>query len=314
MRRARLLLLGLVLLAGCGAEPAAVTRAPERPGWTAFTDAAHGLDVRFPSDWHRARRSLTPALTDPAEVLTLATFPLRRGPHRWCAQVPEQALRDLGPRDVLLTLQERHGGGFGDARPTLGPATATDFATCVHREGAFEEHWTTFGRGGRSFRLYAALGREVTARRRAQLRGVVRSLRVRPLVAHGEMAVVPPAGWYVDQDPLTGFREIAVSSYRVPDGPADPNCTPRRAIDALPRDGALLYVVATDSRRGGPRPAGATVLRAPERPYECMGVSRRAHWAEHGQAYLANLYLGPDAPASRRAELARAFDSLVVRP
>ena len=105
-----LLLVLLTTLAACAGapKPAAVAPAYPDPGWTTFEDGAHGLTVSFPSDWHRAAENLTPALTDPREVLTLATFPLRVGPSHRCAQVPQQAVRDLGPRDVLLTIQERH--------------------------------------------------------------------------------------------------------------------------------------------------------------------------------------------------------------
>ena len=89
---------------------------------------------------------------------------------------------------------------------------------------------------------------------------------------------------------------------------------PRRALDAMPPDGGLLYVVLTDGAGEEPlRPSGEQVLRRPERPYECMGLSRRVSWTEHGHDLLANLYLGPEASAQRRAELAQAFDSLVVR-
>jgi hypothetical protein len=316
VRRARVLLVALIL-AGCGAErPATTSPAGPAPGWTTVLDARHGLTVSLPSAWHRAARSLTPALTDPHEVLTLATFPLRGGPHRRCAQVPEQAVRDVGARDVLVSLLERRdpGSEFTPGPPALGPAAPGDHALCAGRRGELEEHWSTFALGGRGFYLYAALGRDVSAGRRAQLDRVLGSLRVDPLVRHGSFAVLPPEGWTVVEAPLTGFDELAVASFGVPRGRSDANCTPRRAIDAMPPDGAWLYVTVAD----GPgeeraRPSGAEVLARPARPYECRGVSRRASWTEQGTGVLANLYLGPDASPARRAQLERAFDSLVVR-
>src|SRR5689334_7098230 len=130
--------------------------------------------------------------------------------------------------------------------PALGPASPGDYASCVNLEGALEEHRSEFTLGGRGFYLFGGFGRDVTPQWRAQAERILRSLDVRPVERRGNFGVVPPAAWAVVREPLTGFDELAVASFPVPDGPPDKNCTPRRALDAMPPDGALLYVIASD--------------------------------------------------------------------
>src|SRR5919107_4418998 len=99
MRAATMLCLLVVTAMGaaCGGETQvpASPAAHERAG-AARVATARGVTVVLPTGWRRARESLTPALTDPREVLSVATFPLRYR-HTQCAQVPGAALLDLGP-------------------------------------------------------------------------------------------------------------------------------------------------------------------------------------------------------------------------
>jgi hypothetical protein len=172
------------LVAGCGSGAAPVREQPAPPvGWTTYRDARDGLRVSYPSGWSRARRSLTPHLTDPVEVLALASYRLRRAPARECAHVAEQALRDLGRRDALVVVLERRGkedGFTARRRPfVLGPPSDNEAAACVHRRREIEQHWVALRDGGRRFYVYVGFGRRVSdPRRRAVLR-LLDSLRFR---------------------------------------------------------------------------------------------------------------------------------------
>ncbi len=103
-----------IALAGCGGtrQAAAPTRTNSgagspRPAPSEYVDRGYAFRVRIPAGWSRARQSLTPHLFDPREILTVATLPLRLRAGS-CAQNPA-VLADLGPRDALVTVQERAG-------------------------------------------------------------------------------------------------------------------------------------------------------------------------------------------------------------
>ncbi len=181
------IVLGAVLLGGCADRPQA--RASDAPaGWTAYRDAERGFEVQFPSDWRRARRSLTPALVAPHEILSLGTGSLRAPGPDGCAQLPVGALDAMGPRDVLLSIQEQAAVRRGDPRAygrayrkapaslRLARSTRTDELQCVDVERQ-DVWWLTFQTQGRSFYALAAMGREAPQARRSQAQRVLRSLR-----------------------------------------------------------------------------------------------------------------------------------------
>ncbi|MEA2124896.1 MAG: hypothetical protein QOI80_1678 [Solirubrobacteraceae bacterium] len=168
----RLLLLALLGLHGCDA-PA---------GWTTAHDRVHGTTVSFPGDWHRAKRSLTPNLVYPTEVVAVATYPLRASAPQRCAHVPERALRDLGPTDVLVTVSERAAARLDreEFRPRtrpfgIGRPQRTDHSVCVRRHD-IEEHWIPFSDAGREFYAFVGFGRKASARRRAAVTRILDSL------------------------------------------------------------------------------------------------------------------------------------------
>jgi hypothetical protein len=111
------------LVLGCGAEqgsPQASSYAPTRSigidGTSVrFEDPSVRIFGRYPAGWYRAQ-ALT-ELSDPREVLTLATYPLRNGAEAGeCA--PSTAREDM-PRDgVFIWLLEYRPFG-GDAWPEL---------------------------------------------------------------------------------------------------------------------------------------------------------------------------------------------------
>jgi hypothetical protein len=318
-RRAIPVLLLVTSLSACGAH----SKAADRQQWTTYKDAAHAFTVSYPSAWHRATRSLTPHLTDPHEILTLATYDLRRSRHPRCAHVPEQAVKDLGDADVLITVQERRGpSGFPPRRkPTdLGAAAPVEASECAGRSGQIEEHWLTFRDRGRGFHVYVAFGRHAPTTLRDEARRVLDSLAFEAPVRRRGVRLLVPFGWHLNAGPLTSVQgeALAVASYPIPDRPPDRNCTPKAAIDALPHDGALLYLFeyfspnATQLRRFPVTRPYLRLSRRATRPYECLGTSELVRWRERGRAFQAHLYLGRDATAQRRRELRAVFDSLLA--
>ncbi|MCW2968783.1 MAG: hypothetical protein JWM71_2555, partial [Solirubrobacteraceae bacterium] len=151
-------------------------------GWTTYHDARNGLEVRFPSAWRRARRSLTPNLVDPVEILSLGTMALAYRAGR-CAQLPVGALEAVGPRVVFLSVQERRGPEPKfPPRPRPFRLTAGSAAdACVGGPRPWRSYWRPFSDSGRRFYLLAVIGDRASARRVRDLHAVIDSLRFAPV-------------------------------------------------------------------------------------------------------------------------------------
>jgi len=144
----------------------------------------HRLTAQLPEGWQAARHSLTPQLLDPKERFTVGTFPLR---YRavGCSQFPSSALADLGPRDALVTLQERashrRSAEFPHRPRHFGPHRGdgrSEASECV-RHARFTDHWFTFRDHSRNFHVLVAFGPMASAETREQAWGNLDSLRVR---------------------------------------------------------------------------------------------------------------------------------------
>jgi hypothetical protein len=323
------------LLAGCGAR--AESPAPAA-GWTTYRDAVEGYSVRYPAQWQRARTRLTPHLANPREILTLATFPLRPGGDG-CAHMPTRALRDLGPRDVLVTVQERAGSSAGfPGRPAhfslSGPPDRTEAQACAGRGARFAAYGLEFAERHRGFHVIVALGSDAPERSRADAVAVLDSLRVRP--AHAGVGIDPdfaiayqdprwrlaftlPLSWHVARRPQTRLEgeRLAMASFRLPAGRPDPGCTPARALRAMPARGAFVFVFEY------PRPGPRLFARMPRRPTrfrlpvptapECLPGSRVIRFREAGRAFQVHVHLGARAGAGRRRQVLSVLNSLRVR-
>jgi hypothetical protein len=114
MRRALipLVVLATVVLGGCGGEPTRSSGGGESSvGWSTYRSAKLGFAVSFPSGWRRANGSLTPTITDPREILTLARLRIAGvPPDNYCRPWDEPQLPEFSNRDALVTIQE---GGRG---------------------------------------------------------------------------------------------------------------------------------------------------------------------------------------------------------
>ena len=156
------------------------------PGWVSFRSALYHYTVSYPSNWHRATRSLTPHLSDPHEIFTVGTGRLPVGGPR-CAQVPVNALEAVGVTGVLITVQERGAttadGGF-PPRPKrfqLRPTPHLEIPACLTPHGRPRLTWIAFRDHGRHFYALVALGRSATSRTRERAARVLDSLRFSPI-------------------------------------------------------------------------------------------------------------------------------------
>lgn len=179
--------LTIALAAGCGGGLQSAPAIEARSGWTTYHDERRGYTATFPSDWHRAREKLA-NLSEPREILSLGTYPLRHRASARCPvpMCPVPALDGLGPTDVLVSVQESSGdGATGAARrrpmrlPRAGLRTPPGAIPCWRgrvRRMAFHG----FSDAGRNFYVFVAVGTRVSRRTRRELQRVLDSLRFDP--------------------------------------------------------------------------------------------------------------------------------------
>jgi hypothetical protein len=175
-------LLAVVGVAACGQRTAASSTGRLEE------DLVHGIAVQLPPGWQRAKVSLTPALSDPREVLSVATFPLHYR-QTGCAHFPSSALEDLGPGDALITLEERgldpHSTWpdfpLRPAHFTAGLGGRSEASACAP-SARFTDHWFGFTDGGRHFHVLVAFGPDPSAGVQRQAWEVLDSLKVDPRV------------------------------------------------------------------------------------------------------------------------------------
>jgi hypothetical protein len=206
---APILLVGLVLagaICGCGSAADGAMKGAPPPGWTTYADVRRGLSVDLPPGWHRARKSLTPDLADPREILSVGSYPLRYDADARChlPSCPLPAIDDFGPADVLVSIQER---GASDRARSLGTSRRRMVAGFPRRPRPFEldpldiryppgkgsrcvrlrigeASFTPFRDAGRAFYAFVAVGRSASsASRRDVLRVLDRVRFARPAAA-----------------------------------------------------------------------------------------------------------------------------------
>jgi hypothetical protein len=332
--RCRALLIALALLAGCGAEREWPAAAP-----IPIRSEEHGFTAQLPSGWHLAPRTLTPALSNPVEILSAGTVAGMAADRDGCAQVPVGALERMGPQDAFVTVQERFGEPRFPARPhpfTLPPRSqGTDAQACVRDSKRLEFHWFGFRDAGRGFHVLVVLGRDAPPERRQQAEALLDSLRFEPGPpgvhldpdlavrfedrAAGLSWVMPVPPWRRYDRPLTAMQgeRLVLGTFDLPQRPPDRNCTPKAAIDAMPADGAFIYLfeyadLTTLKAKDFPTRPGELAL-GPEVAYECFGMSRMAHWQDHGRAFQAHVYIGPRASAQLREDVRSILNSISAR-
>jgi hypothetical protein len=332
MRRWLLLLAAVV--AGCGAD---VDRVREAGTPVSVTERDFALDL--PDGWHLSPESQTPELTQPVEILSAGTRPFGPPGEGSCAHVPVSALERMGPQDAFVTVLERYGSPAFPPRPepfALPPRSdGIDAEACARNSTRLDFHWFGFRDAGRGFHVLVAFGAEAPAARRAEAVELLDSLRFEPgpegvrldsdLTGRFEdeeiglawQMPVPP--WRRIDRPLTSMHgeRLVLGTFDVPPGPPDPDCVPRAAIDAMPPDGAFVYLHEyldfTDHPKTRiPERTGELTL-GPERIYECMGMSRMVAWHENGRAFQAHVFAGPRASDALMRDARSVLNSIQVR-
>ena len=319
----------LASLTGC-VQPASVAA----PGPVPFASAEHGFSAALPGGWHVAPASLTPHLANPVEILSAGTMDGLRPRDGACGHVAVGAIERMGPRDAFVTVQERFGETMFPARPArfalADPQERSDATACAEGEPPLDVYWWEFRDAGRNFHVLVALGREAPRERRVEALALLDSLRFEP----------GPDGVRLDPDRTVYARDVAAElSWAMPVPPwrrydraltsvvgerlvlgtfplarraPDENCTPRAAIDALPSDGAFIYVfeyVAADAFARVPERSGELALGPPV-AYECLGESRMVRWRDHGRVLQAHVYLGSRAGEALLGEARSIINSI----
>jgi len=331
MWRAGALFVVIAILASCGSGGGS-RAGSER----ARAERGDGIRYTVPAGWHVARRSLTPHLVNPREVLTVGTGRLVRG--GGCAQLPTAALKAMRASDVLLTVQERFGNTAGfPPRPahfTLPATQNADAQACAGPRARFRSHWFEFRDGNRGFHVLVAVGRAAPAQPVQQALGLLDSLRVtrrKPVRIDPDdaipyddrargLAIVHPTEWRLYPHALTqtvsARDQMALGTFRLDQRRPDPGCTPRTALRARPRGGGFLYLFEyrglnrRQLARFPVRPAALRLPRSSYRPYECLGQSWMVRFRDEGRAFQAHVY----GPAARRRQALAILDSLRVQP
>jgi hypothetical protein len=187
-------------------------RETQEDGFVRFQDPAVGVSGRYPAGWYRAR-ALT-ELSDPREVLALATYPLRGGAEAGeCA--PDTARADMPPDGTFIWLLEYRPFG-GDAWPRLlrerFPPKPERFE--LRRSDLSGDHLgcfssgfgytTTFRAADRPFQLLVAFGGQPTDERLGEVEGILDSLEFEPQPVP---TPDPYAGWpSVNDNPGDSLR------------------------------------------------------------------------------------------------------------
>lgn len=174
-----LALVAAILALGWGSSAPAA-----RPEWQPFSVPAHGLDGAIPPGWHLAKRVLVPKMIDPREVISLGTGPLPVGGGGNCGAYPIKAIEAMGPKDAIISIQERRGsrGGF-PARPEHFGLRSLRSTPGTRRNARIMGFATTsifFRDSGRAFTAMVATRRPASPSLRQRLGRILDHLEISP--------------------------------------------------------------------------------------------------------------------------------------
>jgi hypothetical protein len=181
----------LAVLMGCGSESRTDRPTQASARWTIETDRDHGFSVELPSGWIRASGKITPQITDPLEILTVATLPIAGAdPQGVCEPGSRPELRAFTERDALVMLQESGRGALRinprshpprpeRFRPENFPDGST-FTDCFVGELPVEDHWFGFADAGRAFHVLLIIGRAAPRDVHDEAWGILDRLRFDP--------------------------------------------------------------------------------------------------------------------------------------
>jgi hypothetical protein len=177
--------------AACGSEVSRGSSPANRSELPTYRDQARGYEVAVPSGWQRASGSLTPNITSPREILTLATVGLRGAPRdNYCRPWDEPWLPEFSERDALVTIQEGGRGSLTLNYKSYPPRPArfepeqfkqsSKFTACFVGDLPVTDHWVGFSDAGRAFHVLVIVGRSAPERVSGEAWEILDSLRVDP--------------------------------------------------------------------------------------------------------------------------------------
>lgn len=157
---------------------------------TTLHDENDLFTVTYPSDWIVSDEPINTWVCSPFEILALATYPLRPGGEAVIdAQLPSNAVDDMGPNDILIWVNDGgsacggdrasgDGSGFPVRPERFGPSEPCVSWTrlCPEPSGRtltipdIRAWWLGFSDAGRGFYVFVGMGEQAYANRaRAQL-------------------------------------------------------------------------------------------------------------------------------------------------
>jgi hypothetical protein len=176
-----------LLLAGCGTEPARPSAGATQEA-AVLVDSNRGFMVKLPAGWTRASAELTPQISDPREILTVATLPIAEiGPPDGCGGGVRPAVAAFTETDALVTVQESGRGALRinylshpprpeHFRPEDFPDGST-FTDCFVGDVPVEDHWFGFADAHRAFHVLVIVGRRASTDVRRNAWEILDSLR-----------------------------------------------------------------------------------------------------------------------------------------
>jgi hypothetical protein len=179
------------LIMGCASELRTDRAAQAGPRWTVELDRERGFRVELPSGWFRASRRITPRITEPLEILTVATVPVAGAdPRGMCEPGARPALAAFTETDALVAVQESGRGALRinplsypprpeRFRPESFPDGST-FTDCFVGELPVEDHWFGFADAGRAFHVLVIVGEGAPRNVREQAWSILDRLRFDP--------------------------------------------------------------------------------------------------------------------------------------
>jgi hypothetical protein len=179
------------LAAGCGADSQTQGPVLADERWTVEVDRERGFSMELPPGWTRATVKLTPQITEPREILTVATLPIEDvGPYDMCGPASRSALTAFTDADALVTLQEA-GRGALRINPLSHPPRPQRFAPedfphssiftdCLVADLPVEDHWFGFADAGRAFHVLVIVGRAAPAHVRDEAWSILDRLQLDP--------------------------------------------------------------------------------------------------------------------------------------
>ena len=299
-----------------------------------YRDGQDGFSMTYPAGWTVAEHRLSP-IVDPAEILSVGTFPLLPGGTAMDMAVPGQAIDDVGPGDTFLTLREYRGAPRAMMRPNTFSPTSVCQGVAVCAEGSSFGLldlrvwlWSfTDPSSGRTFQAFLTMGEKAyqdPARSDAawavldSLRFEPKDLTIRFEEVSGWTSEALPAPTVTDVDGAWTSNEPFVSE-------GGPCCgTGLRFAAGLPDDGVVVLAWIVGPAEDGPNvnfPARELPLSLPDEVASewegyTPGTGRSQILATvQGWHVQIRIYYGTSAPSDdTRAAAQSALDRLIVVP